>query len=48
MKTPIFMRPAIRFDFTKCLFAQVGLKTYKGATADWVEFGLGINLFGRR
>ncbi len=44
MKSPVFMRPAIRYDFSKRLYAQVGLKTYKGATADWVEFGLGIKL----
>jgi hypothetical protein len=47
MKTPFFTRPAIKFDFTKRFYAQVGLKTYKGATADWVEFGLGIKLLGR-
>lgn len=47
MKTPFFTRPAIKFDFSKRFYAQVGLKTYKGATADWVEFGLGIKLLGR-
>lgn len=47
MKSPVFTRPAIRFDFTDKLYTQVGLKTYKGATADWVEFGIGVKLFER-
>lgn len=44
-KEAIFLRPSLRYDISSRLFAQVGLKTHKGATADWVEWGLGLKLF---
>ncbi len=47
MKSPFFTRPAIKFDFSKRVYAQVGLKSYRGTKADWVEFGLGVKLIGR-
>ena len=40
-----FVRPAIRYDLNKWAYAQVGLKTKNGATADWVEFGIGFRPF---
>ncbi len=40
-----FVRPAIRYDLNKWAYAQVGLKTKNGATADWVEFGVGFRPF---
>lgn len=45
LKGNIFVRPAIRYEINKRLFTQLGLKTMNGATADWVEFGLGYKLF---
>lgn len=43
-KDTLFVRPSIRYDITPALFAQVGLKTRNGATADWIEWGLGLNI----
>lgn len=40
-----YYRPSLRYDISSRLFAQVGLKTRNGATADWVEWGLGFRLF---
>lgn len=45
LKGKTFIRPAVRFEATKRFFAQIGLKTMNGATADWVEFGLGYKIF---
>lgn len=40
-----YYRPSLRYDISPRLFAQVGLKTRNGATADWVEWGLGLKLY---
>lgn len=45
LKSTTFMRPAIRYDFSKRFYTQLGLKTRNGGTADWVEFGLGYKVF---
>lgn len=44
LKGYYFIRPAVRYDVNKRLFAQIGLKTFNGATADWMEWGLGYKL----
>lgn len=41
-KGRIFLRPSLRYNISKHFFAQVGLKTRKGASADWVEWGIGF------
>jgi len=43
-KPAIFFRPALRYNISKRVYAQVGLKA-RGFAADWVEFGLGIRPF---
>ena len=43
-KSDLFLRPAIRYDFAKWAYAQIGLKTI-GYAADWVEFGIGLRPF---
>ncbi len=40
-----FLRPALKYDISERFYGQLGLKTYRGATADWFEFGMGIKLF---
>ena len=40
-----FLRPALRYDFNRRWFTQIGLKTVDGSKADWVEFGLGLKIF---
>lgn len=44
-KGGFFFRPAAKFDIYEGLYAQVGLKTLNGGAADWVEFGVGYELF---
>lgn len=44
-KGSFFLRPALQYQFSKKVYAQVGLKTLAGAAADWIEFGLGFKLF---
>lgn len=44
-KGAFFLRPALRYNFNKTVFAQLGLKTKDGAAADWVEYGVGVKLF---
>ncbi|KQC28624.1 acyloxyacyl hydrolase [Flagellimonas eckloniae] len=44
-KGGFFMRPALRYDFNKHIFAQVGLKTLNGGAADYIEYGVGIKPF---
>ncbi len=44
-KGAFFMRPALRYDFSKKLFAQIGLKTLDGGAADYIEYGVGIKPF---
>ena len=44
-KGGFFMRPALRYDFNKNIFAQVGLKTLNGGAADYIEYGIGIKPF---
>ncbi|WP_299576771.1 acyloxyacyl hydrolase [uncultured Sunxiuqinia sp.] len=39
-KDPLFLRPALRFDWTKHVKLQLGLKTRRGASADWIETGV--------
>lgn len=38
----VWLRPNIKYDFGTHVYAQVGLKTFNGAAADWVEYGIGI------
>jgi hypothetical protein len=38
-----FMRPAVRYDFSRKWFGQFGLKSYYRG-ADWIEFGFGLKL----
>jgi len=45
LKGNTYIRPAVRYEFNKRFFGQLGLKTFKGATADWVEFGVGYKIF---
>jgi hypothetical protein len=40
----VWLRPNVKWDFSKYVYAQVGLKTFNGAAADWVEYGIGIRL----
>lgn len=40
-KGAFFMRPALRYHFSKRFFAQVGLKTLDGGAADYIETGIG-------
>ena len=44
-KGAFFMRPAIRYNINKTLFAQFGLKTLDGGAADYLEFGFGFKPF---
>ena len=44
LKDGAFLRPAFKFDISPNFYAQFGLKTYRGATADWFEFGMGYNI----
>jgi hypothetical protein len=48
LKGNTFVRPAIRYEIDRRFFAQVGLKTANGATADWIEMGLGFKPFYRK
>lgn len=45
IKDGAFLRPAFKYDFSERFYGQFGLKTYRGATADWFEFGFGVKLF---
>jgi hypothetical protein len=45
MKGNIFMRPAVKYDVSERFYGQFGLKTVDGAAADWLEFGIGYNIF---
>lgn len=45
IKGNTFIRPAVRYLVNKRLYAQVGLKTFNGATADWVEAGFGFRFY---
>lgn len=44
-KDRIYVRPALQYEITKWMHAQIGLKTKNGAAADWVEFGIGFTPF---
>ncbi|MFS4491624.1 acyloxyacyl hydrolase [Maribacter sp. 2308TA10-17] len=44
-KGAYFMRPAIRYNINKTLFAQFGLKTLDGGAADYLEFAFGFKPF---
>lgn len=37
-----FLRPALMYHWNDRWFAQVGLKTLDGGTADWIEWGVGM------
>ena len=41
LKGDTFIRPALRYNINDRHFAQIGLKTMNGSTADWVECGIG-------
>jgi len=45
LKGNTFIRPSVRYQIGERLFAQLGLKTMQGGTADWVEWGLGYHIF---
>lgn len=45
LKDGAFLRPDFKFDISPNFYAQFGLKTYRGATADWFEFGMGYKIF---
>lgn len=40
-----FFRPALKYQFMKRMYAQLGLKTQAGFKADWIELGIGVSLF---
>lgn len=44
-KGGFFMRPALRYDISKKLFVQIGLKTLNGGAADYIEYGIGFRPF---
>lgn len=44
-KGSFFMRPALRYNFNKKAFVQVGLKTLAGGAADYIEYGIGFKPF---
>ncbi|MCG2430320.1 acyloxyacyl hydrolase [Aequorivita xiaoshiensis] len=44
-KGEFFMRPALRYNFSKRIFAQIGLKTLNGGAADYIEYGIGFRPF---
>ncbi len=44
-KGSLFLRPALRFDWTKHLDLQLGLKTRHGTSADWIETGVVLTPF---
>jgi len=44
-KEALYLRPALQYDINDWLHAQVGLKTRRGAAADWIEFGIGVTPF---
>jgi hypothetical protein len=44
IKSGGFLRPGLKCDISEKFYAQFGLKTYRGATADWFEFGMGYNI----
>lgn len=44
-KGGFFMRPALRYNFSKSFFAQIGLKTLDGGAADYIEYGMGMRMF---
>ncbi len=44
-KGGFFMRPALRYNISKLVFAQIGLKTLNGGAADYIEYGIGIRPF---
>lgn len=48
LKGNTFIRPAVRYEINKRLFTQIGLKTFNGATADWIEAGVGYKIFYSR
>ncbi|ULQ54593.1 acyloxyacyl hydrolase [Flavihumibacter fluvii] len=48
LKGNTFIRPAIQYNISKKFYAQLGLKTMNGATADWVEWGLGYKMYYSR
>ncbi|MDF2191483.1 hypothetical protein P2H89_23770 [Paraflavitalea sp. CAU 1676] len=48
LKGNTFIRPSVRYNINNRLFAQLGLKTMQGGTADWVEWGLGYQVFQSR
>jgi hypothetical protein len=48
LKGNTFVRPAVRYEIDRRFFAQVGLKTANGATADWIELGIGFKPFYRK
>lgn len=44
-KGTFFLRPALRYDITKIIFVQLGLKTLDYAGADFIEAGIGYKPF---
>ena len=44
-KSLFFARIALRYNFSRWGFVQIGLKTVDGFVADWVEWGGGGRYF---
>lgn len=44
-KGNFYLRPALQYELSKNLMAQFALKTKAGASADWIEFGIGWKPF---
>lgn len=44
-KGAFFLRPALRYNISKHIFAQIGLKTLDGGSADYIEYGIGVKPF---
>jgi hypothetical protein len=43
-KGNFFLRPALRYDFARNFYVQLGLKTLAGPRADWLEPGIGTKI----
>lgn len=44
-KNRIYLRPGFRYNFNHWLASQIALKTYRGAAADWIEWGIVVTPF---
>ena len=44
-KGKVYLRPAVMYQISDKCFAQLGLKTKKIGAADWIELGVGYNIW---